>query len=136
MVYTSGLFKNKEQSLEEAQYHKIKTVCERLHLKKGETLLDIGCGWGTFIRYAVKNFGVKALGVSISKEQQKWHEEQCKKEDVDPELAKFQCSDYRDISRDQKFDKISCLEMSEHVGILNYKSFLKQVYNLLKDDGI
>jgi len=115
---------------------KIKYVCEKLHLKEGETLLDIGCGFGTFIRYAVKNYKVKAIGVTLSQEQAKWHSEKCKQDGINEEDAKILVCDYRDIPKDKKFNKISNLEMSEHVGILKYSAFVKQVYNLLEDDGL
>jgi len=81
-----------------------------------------------------KKYKVKTTGVTISKEQVSWHEEKVKAEKV--ENSQMWCLDYRDIPKNKKYDKISCLEMSEHVGVWKYKSFVKQVKNLLKDDGL
>lgn len=134
MTYTSGIFHSKETELYQSQVNKMNKVAAKLHLKEGEELLDIGCGWGTWIRYAAKTFKVKTTGVTISKEQVKWHKERCEIEKS--ENATMLCMDYREIPKDKKYDKISCLEMSEHVGVWKYKSFVKQVKNLLKDEGL
>jgi len=140
MTYTSGIYHQsglngtKKTDLYQAQVNKMNKVAARLHLKEGEELLDIGCGWGTWIRYAAKTFGVKATGVTISKEQVKWHKQKVIEEESKD--ANMMCMDYREIPKNKKYDKISCLEMSEHVGVWKYKSFVRQVYNLLKDDGL
>jgi sphingolipid C9-methyltransferase len=136
MVYTSGIFESDSDTLEQAQTNKFEQVLQKLHVKEGETLLDIGCGWGAFIRYASKNYKVKCTGVSLSSSQQEWHEQKCKDEEIDTKNCQFLCRDYREIEKGKKFDKISCLEMSEHVGVLKYKAFCNQVYDLLEDDGL
>jgi cyclopropane fatty-acyl-phospholipid synthase-like methyltransferase len=137
MVYTSGIWQSKRESLEDAQDRKLETVCRQLQLKPGEELLDLGCGWGTLIRYAAKNFGVNGTGVTLAEEQKAWHEARAKEEGVTTTTVRVH--DYRLIPHgpnDKKFDKISCLEMAEHVGIKNFQKFLHQVDAMLKDDGI
>jgi len=137
MIYTSGIWQSKQESLEAAQDRKLETVCQQLQLKRGEEMLDLGCGWGTLIRYAAKNFGVTATGVTLAEEQRKWHDQKAAEEGV--KTATVRVHDYRLIPHgpnDKKFDKISCLEMAEHVGIKNFQKFLHQVDAMLKDDGI
>jgi len=136
MVYTSGVFEHEDDSLETAQVNKFETILQKLHIKEGEKLLDIGCGWGAFIRHATKKYKLKCVGVSLSSSQAEWHNQKCKDENIDVNDCQFQCKDYREIKEGEKYNKISCLEMSEHVGVLKYSAFAKQVYNLLEDDGI
>jgi len=138
MVYTSGIWQSKRESLEQAQDRKLETVCRQLQLRQGDEMLDLGCGWGTLIRYAAKNFGVNATGVTLAEEQKKWHDEKAKKDGVE-KSTRILVNDYRLVPHgpnDKKFDKISCLEMAEHVGIKNFQKFLHQVDAMLKDDGI
>jgi len=134
MIYTSAVFEKETDTLEEAQFRKLKIVCEKVQLKKGETLLDIGCGWGTLAVYAAKNYGVKATGVTLAKEQRAFAMEQAAKAGVENDVN-ILCMDYREIPM-QKFNKITCLEMAEHVGVLKFPYFMDQVYNMLEDDGI
>jgi sphingolipid C9-methyltransferase len=133
MVYTSGFFLNGKETLEQAQDQKIDLVCQKLMVKPGEKLLDIGCGWGTLARRAAQKFGVDATGVTISKNQTELANERIKAAGV--ENARVLCLDYRDIPK-KKFDKISCLEMVEHVGVKNLGKFFGQIYDLLADDGL
>ncbi len=134
MVYTSAFFQDKNETLEEAQIRKIRYVGEKLHLKKGERLLDIGCGWGTLVAESAAHFGVDATGVTISRNQSEFAEGRIKQKKLQ-DKARVLTIDYRDIPK-QRFDKISCLEMAEHVGIKNFQTFLRQVNSLLDDDGL
>ncbi len=134
MVYTSGFFKNQDDTLEEAQLRKVRLVGEKLQLKPGEKMLDIGCGWGTLVMESAKNFGVDATGVTLSKNQTEFAEGRIKKAGLEGK-ARVLTLDYRDIPA-TKFDKISCLEMAEHVGMKNFQKFMRQVYSLLDDDGL
>jgi sphingolipid C9-methyltransferase len=134
MVYTSGFFENRGQSVEEAQDNKMNLVCKKLQLEKGERFLDIGCGWGTLARHAAMNYGVDATGVTIAERQTEFGNERIKKAGV-AERARVLCCDYRDIPK-QRFNKISSLEMVEHVGVKNLVSFYELVRDLLEDDGL
>ncbi|SCZ88480.1 BZ3500_MvSof-1268-A1-R1_Chr2-1g04438 [Microbotryum saponariae] len=138
MIYTSGVINDidRKETLEELQDNKLALVCHKLELKPTDTLLDIGCGWGTLVTYAAKNFGCDATGVTLGKNQTKFGNKRIADNGCDASRARILCKDYREIGVDKKFSKIVSLEMAEHVGIRNYNSFLRQVYNLLEDDGI
>jgi cyclopropane-fatty-acyl-phospholipid synthase len=128
MTYTCGYWKDAD-SLDSAQLAKLKLVCDKLDLKPGQKILDIGCGWGSFARYAAKNYGVSVVGITISAEQVKLAKVLCA--DLPIEI-RFQ--DYRDIN--EQFDHIVSLGMFEHVGYKNYKDFFKVVKRCLKDEGL
>lgn len=134
MVYTSGIFEEQGETLETGQVRKLDSVCNTVHMKPGQQHLDIGCGWGTLLRHASKEFGTHSTGVTLSKQQKKWHEQECKKEGV--KNADSLVLDYRSLPTEKKYDCITCLEMAEHVGIKNFQTFLLQVKDLLKDDGL
>ncbi|MEM7105533.1 MAG: cyclopropane-fatty-acyl-phospholipid synthase family protein [Bacteroidota bacterium] len=135
MIYTSCYFTNETETLEEAQDNKMNLIAQKMQLKPGETLLDIGCGWGTLVAHMAKYYGVQATGVTIAQAGADWANQQIKDYGVE-DKANILRMDYRDIPRDKKYDKISCLEMAEHVGIKYFKKFMKQCYDMLADDGI
>ena len=134
MVYTAGFLRKQDESLEELQENKLNKVCDKIGLKAGDKLLDIGCGWGTLVNFAAEHRGTRGSGVSISKNQVEWARGVTEKKELN-DKADFMCIDYRDIP-DGSYDKITCLEMAEHVGVLHFQSFLCQVRDLLKDDGV
>ncbi len=134
MVYTSGYFQTGKESLEEAQDAKIDLVCQKLMLKPGHKLLDIGCGWGTLARRAAQSWGADSTGITISKNQTEYGNRRIQDAGLS-ERARLLCLDYREIPN-KKFDRISCLEMVEHVGVKNLPKFCRQVYDLLDDDGL
>lgn len=137
MVYTSGIISDitREETLEELQDNKLAIVCKKLGLKEGDKMLDIGCGWGTLARYASMNYGAHVTGVTLGRNQTAWGNTGLQADGISEERSKILCMDYRDIPK-ATYTKISCLEMAEHVGVRHFKSFLKQVYNLLDDDGV
>ena len=128
MNYSCGYWKN-AKTLDKAQEAKLDLICKKLKLKPGMTVLDIGCGWGSFAKYAAQKYKVKVLGVTISKEQAKLARKLCKGLDVE-----FRLQDYRDLK--QKFDRIVSIGMFEHVGHKNYDEFFKVANRCLKDDGL
>ncbi|MCL9782261.1 cyclopropane fatty acyl phospholipid synthase [Vibrio sp. S4M6] len=128
MQYSCGYWKDAD-NLDSAQEDKLRLICEKLQLKPGETLLDIGCGWGGLSEFAAKNYGVSVTGVTISKEQQQYGMERCKDLHVDLRLC-----DYRDL--DEQFDKIVSVGMFEHVGPKNYKAYFDVVSRCLKPNGL
>lgn len=142
MVYTSGVISDitKEESLEQLQDNKLKVVCDKIDLKEGETLLDLGCGWGSLATYASKVYGAKVTGITLGKNQTKWGNEKLKLQGISKEQSEILCLDYRDTPNarfnDGKYNKITCLEMAEHVGVRKFGQFLRQVYDMLDDDGI
>lgn len=128
MLYSCGYWKN-AQTLDKAQEDKCDLICKKLYLKPGMKVLDIGCGWGGFALYAAKNYGVEVVGVTISKEQAEYAKHVTKGYPIEIRLQ-----DYREI--DEPFDRIVSIGMFEHVGVKNYKTFMKIAYKLLKDDGL
>jgi cyclopropane fatty-acyl-phospholipid synthase-like methyltransferase len=139
MIYTSGVISdiNKEETLEELQDNKLAIVCEKIQLKKDDRLLDIGCGWGTLAKYASVNYGAQVTGITLGRNQTAWGNNGLRKAGIPEEQSKILCMDYRDIPVPEgRYSKITCLEMAEHVGVRHFKTFLKQVYDMLDDDGI
>lgn len=138
MIYTSGIISDtaKEETLEELQDNKLAIVCEKIDLKKDEKLLDIGCGWGTLARFASKNYGANVTGVTLGRNQTAWGNTAMRNAGIPEEQSKILCMDYRDIPVPAGgYDKITCLEMAEHVGVRHLGGFFSQVYNILEDDG-
>lgn len=142
MVYTSGIVSDieSEETLEQIQDNKLKVVCDKIDLKPGEYLLDLGCGWGTLAAYASKVYGANVTGITLGRNQTKWGNDKLNLQDIPETQSRILCLDYRDTplatESGKKYDKITCLEMAEHVGIRKFGSFLQQVYNMLEDDGL
>jgi sphingolipid C9-methyltransferase len=134
MIYTSAFFLTGDEPLEQAQDQKMNLVCNKMLLEEGETLLDIGCGWGTLAMHAAKHYGAKSTGITIAQQQVAFANDRIRELGLEGK-AEVLCLDYRDIPT-RTFDKISCLEMAEHVGVKNFRTFMKQIYSLLDDDGV
>lgn len=134
MIYTSAFFKTGLEDLESAQDNKLNLVCQKLQIKPGERLLDIGCGWGTLIAHAAKYYGADTTGITIAQAGADYANAQIERWGV-KDKARAIRMDYRSIPQD-KYDKISCLEMAEHVGVKNFTKFMRQISGLLKDDGL
>ena len=128
MVYTCGYWKN-AKTLDQAQEDKLDLTCRKLNLKPGMKILDIGCGWGSFAKYAAEKYKVKVIGITVSKEQVELGRKLCKGLDVEIRLQ-----DYREVN--EKFDAIVSLGMFEHVGNKNYREYMKVVRRCLKDNGL
>ena len=135
MIYTSGIFESQDESLEVAQDRKMDLVCRMSRMKPGDEHLDIGCGWGTLVCFAAKNYGTMSTGVTLAREQVIWGYDQAENIYGVKDRVKLLCMDYRDIPKKQ-YDVITCLEMIEHVGIKNFQNFLLQCKDMLKDEGI
>jgi len=136
MVYTSGFWEDpKTETLEKAQDRKMEMVCKKLMMQPEERYLDIGCGWGTLVTYASKYFGVDATGVTLAQGGTDWGMQQIKDHGLTNDQARILRKDYRDIPQGQKWNRISCLEMGEHVGVRKFKGFIQMIYDKLEDDG-
>ena len=139
MIYTSGIVSDiyREETLEQLQDNKLAVVCEKIGLKRGERMLDIGCGWGTLAKYASATYGAKVTGVTLGRNQTAWGNNSLRKAGVSEDQSNIMCMDYRDIQTPEGgWNKITCLEMAEHVGVRYFGTFLSQVYNMLDDDGV
>jgi len=134
MVYTSAVFDRVDEPLEAAQERKIRRVGDRLQLKRGDRLLDIGCGWGTLALTLAADRGVDATGVTLSSKQAQFGTARIQERKLADLGPHPDAGTTRDIPA-TRFDKISCLEMAEHVGVRNFQRFLRQVSGLLEDDG-
>lgn len=128
MTYSCGYWR-KAKDLESAEIAKLDLICKKLNLKKGQKVLDIGCGWGSFAKHAAEKYKVSVVGVTISKEQAEFAKKLCKGLPVEIKLQ-----DYRDL--DEKFDHIVSVGMFEHVGEKNYKTFFEVAKKRLKENGL
>jgi cyclopropane-fatty-acyl-phospholipid synthase len=128
MQYSCAYWKT-ATTLDEAQRDKLELICQKLQLKPGETLLDIGCGWGGLAKYAAQNYGCKVTGLNISTEQIKFAREHCAGLPV--EIKEM---DYRDMHG--QFDKIVSVGAFEHFGAKNYRTYMKVASRCLKEKGL
>ncbi|MEP9385090.1 class I SAM-dependent methyltransferase [Nocardioides cheoyonin] len=133
MTYTCALFPTEDATLEEAQDAKYDLICRKLDLEPGQRLLDLGCGWGGMVRHAAKHYGVKALGVTLSREQATWAQEEIKRQGLD-DLAEVRFSDYRNVAEGD-FDAVSSIGLTEHIGVANYPAYFGFIRSKLKDQG-
>lgn len=128
MTYSCGFWQAGAEDLDEAQVQKLRLTCEKLGLKPGMRVLDIGCGWGSFSYFAAKHYGVEVVGLTISREQQKTAQVRCQGLPVE---ILFQ--DYR--TYEGRFDRIVSIGMFEHVGPKNYWTYLNMARRCLAPDG-
>jgi len=129
MTYTCGLYESPDDDLDQAQTNKLEYHYNAARVTKNSRVLDIGCGWGSFARYASEKYGVKVLGVSISKKQIEQGQQLCKNLPVE---LRFQ--DYREVQG--KFDAVLSIGFLEHVGHKNYRTYMEVVSRCLKETGI
>lgn len=128
MIYSCGYWQN-AHNLDEAQEAKLDLICRKLGIKSGQHILDIGCGWGGFAKFAAEKYGATVTGITISKEQAALAKEECRGLPIE-----IIVQDYRDIKG--AFDHIVSIGMFEHVGYKNYREFFKVCSEHLKDDGL
>lgn len=133
MTYTCACYPTREASLDEAQENKYRLVFEKLRLKPGDRLLDVGCGWGGMVRYAARR-GVQATGVTLSREQTSWAQHAIAEEGL-ADLAEVRYGDYRDI-RETGFDAVSSIGLLEHIGVRNYPSYFRFLQSRLRPGGL
>ena len=128
MIYSCAYWKD-AATLDEAQEAKLDLIARKLDLKPGMKVVDIGCGWGGTAKFLAENYGVRVVGITVSKEQAAYANELCKGLPVEIRLE-----DYRKL--DEKFDRVISVGMFEHVGYKNYRTFMKVVRRCLKEDGL
>lgn len=128
MNYTCGYWKN-ARDLNEAQEAKLDLVCRKIGLKPGMNMLELGCGWGSFAKFAAEKYGAHVVGVTVSKEQVALGMEMCKGLPVELRLE-----DYREVQG--KFDRVISIGIMEHVGYKNYRTYMQVTNRCLKDGGI
>jgi cyclopropane-fatty-acyl-phospholipid synthase len=134
-VYSCAYFHSPQDSLDQAQRNKLEHICRKLRLQPGQTLLDIGCGWGALVCWAAKHHGVRAHGITLSQEQLAYAQERIVQEGLQGRVTVALC-DYRDLPAQSRFDRVSSVGMFEHVGLANLPKYHAQVFDLLKPGGL
>ena len=135
MVYSCAYFENAEDSLDRAQRNKLDHICRKLRLRPGERLLDIGCGWGALVRWAAKHYGVRALGVTLSRNQLEYARQAIREQGLEDRVT-VELQDYRDVGGNAVFDKIVSVGMFEHVGLKNLPLYFGIAHRLLRPGGL
>ena len=133
MTYTCALYPTGNETLEEAQHAKYDLVARKLDLQAGQRLLDVGCGWGGMVRHAAREYGVRALGVTLSREQAEWAQQKIKEEGLD-HLAEVRHLDYRDV-KETAFDAVSSIGLTEHIGVDRYPAYFRFLRDKLVPGG-
>lgn len=133
-VYSCAYYASPEMTLAQAQDSKLDHICRKLQLQRGERLLDIGSGWGGLILWAAKHYGVRAKGITLSKNQYQYVTQLIADQGLKGQVEVALC-DYRKVS-DEPFDKISSVGMFEHVGRANLPAYFQTVHSLLKPGGM
>jgi cyclopropane-fatty-acyl-phospholipid synthase len=134
-VYSCAYFRTPELSLAEAQEAKLDHICRKLMLQPGERFLDIGSGWGGLLLWAAEHYGVDATGITLSKNQHA-HVQQLIEEKGLQGRVRVELRDYRELSADAPFDKISSVGMFEHVGSAYMPTYFRKIHSLLKPGGL
>ncbi|MFV0559987.1 MAG: class I SAM-dependent methyltransferase [Enterococcus sp.] len=133
LTYSCAYFKTPEDTLEQAQINKVHHILDKLFIKEGETLLDIGCGWGTLMITAAKEYHVKATGVTLSEEQFNYINQRIKEEQLE-DMCSVKLMDYREI-KEELYDHITSVGMFEHVGSANLPGYFEEIKRLLAPKG-
>lgn len=133
MTYTCAVFPHASASLEEAQFEKHDLVARKLALQSGQRLLDVGCGWGGMVRHAAREYGVQALGVTLSRKQAEWAQAAIDREGLGA-LAEVRHLDYRDVA-ETDFDAVSSIGLTEHIGVVNYPAYFSHLRDRLRPGG-
>lgn len=133
MVYTCAYFHDWQQDLATAQVNKLDMVCRKLRLKPGERFLDIGSGWGGLVCHAAKTYGVKAHGITLSREQLAFAREKVRRLGLEDRVT-FELVDYVNVTG--TYDKIASVGMYEAIGLNNIATYMRKIRSLLADDGL
>ena len=136
MSYSCAYFAHENDTLYEAQVNKVDYILKKLHLEKGMSLLDIGCGWGFLLIEAARKYGVKGTGITLSHEQYKEFQKRIKEQKLE-DLLTVELMDYRDLPKSgMTFDRVVSVGMVEHVGRENYPFFVQDAAKALKPGGL
>lgn len=135
MVYTCAYFHDWNDDLDKVQRQKLDMICRKLRLKPGETMLDIGSGWGSLACHAARHFGVNVVGVTLSEEQIAFAREKVERLGLGDKV-KFELVDYAKMEGAERFDKISSIGMFEAIGVSHFPTYFQTVHRLLKPGGL
>lgn len=134
-VYSCAYFTHPEESLEQAQRNKLEHICRKLRLRPGESLLDIGCGWGALACWAAKHYGTQVHGITLSRQQLEFTQQRIRAEGLQDRVT-VELRDYRDLAGNGIYDKVSSVGMFEHVGLANLPTYLATVRRVLRPGGL
>lgn len=135
MVYSCAYFPHEGMDIDSAQRAKLDYICRKLRLRPGEHLLDVGCGWGGLLRWAVQHYGVTAHGITLSQEQFVFNQARIRELGLSDRMHVELC-DYRDLTGEALYDKIVSVGMFEHVGLKQLPAYFATAHRLLKNDGL
>jgi cyclopropane-fatty-acyl-phospholipid synthase len=133
MAYTCACFPREDATLEEAQYEKFDLVARKLALEPGVRLLDVGCGWGGMVMHAAREYGVNALGVTLSRQQAEWAQKAIADAGL-AGLAEIRHLDYRLVD-ETDFDAVSSIGLTEHIGLRQLPSYFRFLHSKLRPQG-
>ncbi|MFI9105615.1 class I SAM-dependent methyltransferase [Streptomyces fildesensis] len=133
MVYSCAYWEHPDTTLEEAQRAKLDLVCRKLALRPDQTLLDVGCGWGSMVLHAAEHYGVRAVGITLSTEQAAYARKRVAEAGLTDRID-IRVQDYRAVA-DGPYDAISSIGMAEHVGRDLYREYAAHLYGLLRPGG-
>ncbi len=134
-VYSCAYFRHEDDTLEQAQEHKLDLICRKLMLRPDERLLDIGCGWGGLIFWAAERYGVRCVGITLSEQQHAFVSEEIARRGLQGRVE-VRLQDYRDVPEDVPFDKIASIGMFEHVGRKKLATYFAKIHRLLQPGGL
>jgi len=135
MQYSCAYFPSGDETLEEAQEAKLDLLCRKLELEPGQTLLDVGCGWGGLVRFAAERYDVEALGVTLSEPQARRARRDLEEAGLD-DRCEIRVLDYRDLAGSERFDRVVSVGMVEHVGRRRMGRYFREARRLLRDGGL
>jgi cyclopropane-fatty-acyl-phospholipid synthase len=134
MVYSCAYFENPDDTLDQAQCHKLDLVCRKLRLAPGQRLLDVGCGWGALVCWAARHYGAIAHGITLSREQCEYARARIAAEGLEGR-ATVELRDYRDLPQ-ERYDRVSSIGMFEHVGLARHGLYNAAVHRALRPGGL
>ena len=134
MLYTCAYFHTPEDDLDTAQQRKLDLICRKLRLRPGERLMDLGCGWGALVLYAAQNYGVEAVGVTLSRRQAEWAQQRIRQAGMEGR-CRVDYRDYREVNEPNGYDKLAAVCMIEHVGEAHMPEFFGVAWRLLRPGG-
>jgi len=136
MVYSCAYYSSTKQTLDDAQQDKLDYICRKLRLTPGQTLLDIGCGWGALVCWAARQYGVKAHGITLSEQQFAYARERIRKDGLEGQVS-VELRDYRDLRNDTTtYDRVVSVGMFEHIGIANFPLYFSTIKQVLAPNGL
>jgi len=133
MAYTCAVYATEDATLDQAQAEKFDLVCRKLDLRPGQRLLDVGCGWGGMLRHAARNYGVSAVGVTLSRQQAEWARKSVA-EDGLTDRVEVRHGDYRDVT-ETGFDAVSSIGLTEHIGVAQIPAYAVRLTDRLRPGG-